>query len=83
MFSILMAALVAQAASAPTPVADVRQVSVTERKVIVEIDTNKVQGTPVGLAWTDRRHDLPANPGEGQGAALPDRDGAPGVGWPG
>ncbi len=51
MFSILMAALVAQAASAPAPVADVRQLSVTEQKVIAEIDTNKVQGTPVGLAW--------------------------------
>ena len=51
MLSILMAALLAQAASAPPPIADVRQLSVTEQKVIAEIDTNKVQGTPVGLAW--------------------------------
>jgi len=51
MFTILMTALLAQAASAPAPVADARQLSVTDQKVIAEIDTNKVQGTPVGLAW--------------------------------
>jgi hypothetical protein len=52
MLTILMAALLAQAASAPAPVPDVRQLSVTEQKVIAEIDTNKVQGSPVGLAWS-------------------------------
>jgi hypothetical protein len=51
MFSFLMAALLAQAASSLSPVADVRQLSVSEPKAIAEIDTVKVQGSPVGLAW--------------------------------
>jgi hypothetical protein len=51
MFAILMAALLAQAAPALAPVADVHQLKISEPSVIAEIDTVKVQGTPVGLAW--------------------------------
>jgi hypothetical protein len=51
MRAMLMAALLAQAASAPAPVPDVRQLALSEPRAVVEIDTNKVQGSPVGLAW--------------------------------
>jgi hypothetical protein len=50
MLTILMAALLGQVASALTPVADARQLTVSEPKAIAEIDTKKVQGTPAGLA---------------------------------
>jgi hypothetical protein len=50
MLSILVAALLAQAASTLAPVSDARQLQISEPKVIAEIDTAKVQGTPVGLA---------------------------------
>lgn len=51
MFPLLIAAFLAQAASALAPVSDVRQLSLSEPKAIAEIDTVKVQGSPVGLAW--------------------------------
>jgi hypothetical protein len=57
MFAILIAALLGQAAAtpqapAPAPVPDVRQLAPSAPKVVAEIDTVKVQGTPVGLAWS-------------------------------
>ncbi len=51
MFPILMAGLIAQAASALVPVPDVHQLTPAQPTAIAEIDTNKVQGSPVGLAW--------------------------------
>jgi hypothetical protein len=52
MLATLLAALVVQAAGVPpAPVPDVRQLTVTTPTVLAEIDTVKVQGTPVGLAW--------------------------------
>jgi hypothetical protein len=49
--TILMTALLAQAASVLAPVADARQLQIAGPTVIAEIDTKKVQGVPVGLAW--------------------------------
>jgi hypothetical protein len=51
MLTMLIAALLAQAAPALAPVTDVRQLTLSEPKAIAEIDTVKVQGAPVGLAW--------------------------------
>jgi len=52
MLSVLFAVLFGQAALAkPSPVADVRQIDPSETRVLAEIDTAKVQGDPVGLAW--------------------------------
>lgn len=52
MFAIVAAVVLGQAAAAaPAPVPDARQLKTTPPRVIAEIDTNKVQGTPVGLAW--------------------------------
>ena len=47
----VVAALVQAAVSVLAPVADVRQLSPSTPIAIAEIDTVKVQGTPVGLAW--------------------------------
>jgi len=52
MLTILIAALVAQVASAPAPVADVHELKISQPKAIAEIDTVQVQGAPVGLAWS-------------------------------
>jgi hypothetical protein len=51
MLTFLMAVLAAQAASALAPVPDVRQIAVSKPRAVAEIDTVKVQGLPVGLAW--------------------------------
>jgi hypothetical protein len=52
MFAIIAAIVLGQAAAtAPVPVPDVRQLQPTPPKVVAEIDTVKVQGSPVGLAW--------------------------------
>jgi hypothetical protein len=52
MFAIIAAIVLGQAAApAPAPVPDVRQLQPTPPKVLAEIDTVKVQGSPVGLAW--------------------------------
>jgi hypothetical protein len=64
MFTVLLAALLAQATAAPqatpaqpasaqtvpVPVADARQLTLSEPKAILELDLKKLQGTPVGLA---------------------------------
>jgi|WetSurMetagenome_2_1015567.scaffolds.fasta_scaffold161745_2 hypothetical protein len=52
MLTFLMAAALVQAAGALAPVADVRQLTLSEPKVVAEIDTAKVQGAPIGLAWS-------------------------------
>jgi hypothetical protein len=52
MLTFLMAVLAAQAASALAPVPDVRQIAVSKPRAVAEIDTVKVQGSPVGLAWS-------------------------------
>jgi len=52
MLAILLASLVVQAsAPQPAPVPDVRKLTVSAPKILSEIDTTKVQGSPVGLAW--------------------------------
>ncbi len=52
MLAIMIVALVGQAPAArPAEVPDVRQLSVEAPKVLAEVDTAKVQGEPVGLAW--------------------------------
>jgi hypothetical protein len=52
MFAIIAAVVLGQAAvTAPVPVPDVRHLQPTAPKVLAEIDTVKVQGSPVGLAW--------------------------------
>lgn len=52
LIDILIAALLGQAAAVqPLPVLDVRNVKVSAPRTLAEIDTTKVKGTPVGLAW--------------------------------
>jgi hypothetical protein len=52
MLAILVVVALAQTvASALAPVPDVRQISASAPKAVAEIDTAKVRGTPVGLAW--------------------------------
>ena len=52
MFAILVAVVLGQAAvNAPAPVTDVRRLQVSPPKVLAEIDSVKVEGTPIGLAW--------------------------------
>ncbi len=45
------AVVLGQAPAAPSPVPDARRLTATPPRVVAEIDTDKVQGTPVGLAW--------------------------------
>jgi len=53
MLAILIAVLLGQVAGPqPAPVADVRTLAPSAPRVLAEIDTVKVQGTPVGLAWS-------------------------------
>jgi hypothetical protein len=52
MFALIAAIVIGQAtAQAPPPVPDARQLRVAPPKVLAEVDTVKVQGSPVGLAW--------------------------------
>ena len=52
MLAIFAALVIGQAAAAaPAPVTDARQLKLSPPRVLAEIDTVKVQGTPVGLAW--------------------------------
>lgn len=53
MLAFLLAVLFAQAASSPPvpAVSDVRLLKPSEGRVVAEIDTAKIGGEPVGLAW--------------------------------
>jgi hypothetical protein len=52
MFAVWLAILLSQVPlDKPAAVADVRQLTVAQPKVIAEIDTVKVEGDPIGLAW--------------------------------
>ncbi len=52
MLALIAAVVIGQAAAPhPAPVPDVRQLKPSSPKVLAEIDTVKVQGLPVGLAW--------------------------------
>jgi hypothetical protein len=54
MLSMLILALVGQAPPArPAAVPDVRQLSVATPTVLAEVDTKKVHGEPIGLAWNE------------------------------
>ncbi len=58
MLTVLILALVGQAppaasAAVPAVVTDVRQLSVATPTVLAEVDTKKVHGEPIGLAWNE------------------------------
>lgn len=49
--SVILQASAPQPVPVPVPVPDVRKLTVSAPKILSEIDTTKVQGNPVGLAW--------------------------------
>ena len=52
MFTVLFVILLGQAApTTPAPAVDVTRLLVSAPRLVAEIDTAKVQGDPVGLAW--------------------------------
>jgi len=55
MWSLLLALLVGQSAvpvPPPSPVPDVRQLTISTPRVVAEIDTARAGGDPIGIAWS-------------------------------